>query len=500
MAGRPVGVALALIERAEALAPTAGLRADLQHMRGVIELRCGRPAEGCALLLAGADAIAASDPHKALDMLFDAGEAAAYAGDVVATVEAGQRAGRLRVVSHEAEFLVGLLTGVASLMEGRTAVASAGLAEAVARAGDYDNPRWLAWAGTAAGVTGQDRAEYALYQRANALARRSGAVTTLTSVLEAFGFSGVMAGRYAAVAADAAEGLRLAREAGFVNSACYHLATQALVAAIRGRDDDCRAGAAEAAELAAAHGLGLQNAIAEWARALLDLGSGRFGEALDRLERLAWGGPGTNHPYVVLIATPDLVEAAARANHPEAGQEALAGLERFTDDGAPGWALAVRSRCRGLLSAGVAAERHYDEALRLHAGSGRSFDRARTALVYAEHIRRSRRRIQAREHLRMAIDEFDRLGAHPWAERARGELRATGESARRREVDVVEELTPQELQVARYVAEGATNKEVAAHLFLSPRTVEHHLRKVFRKLGISSRSELMVSSIAGEAP
>ena len=487
-----------LVERAEALAPDVRSRADLQHIRGVIELRCGAPAEGCGLLLAAANDIAAVDPRKALDMLFDAAEAAIYAGDVVATVEAGRRAADLRVVSPEAEFVVGLLTGVASLLQGRSAAASARVAEVVARAARFDNPRWLAWAGTAAGATGQDQAEHALYQRATVLARTSAAVTALTGVLEAFGFSGVLAGRYPTVAADAAEGLGLAREAGFVNSACYHLATSALVAAVRGRDDECRASAAEATELALAHGLGLQNAIAEWARALLDLGAGRFAEASDRLERLAWGGPGTNHPFVVLIATPDLVEAGVRSDRLDAAQDALAGLERFTDDGAPSWALALRSRCRGLLSAGVAAERHFEEALRMHAGGQRTFDRARTELVYGEHIRRSRRRIQAREHLRVAVDELDRLGAEPWAERARSELRATGETARRREADASEELTPQELQVARFVAEGATNKEVAAHLFLSPRTVDYHLHKVFVKLGISSRSELMVSSFADE--
>ena len=486
--------ALALVKRAAELRPGPRLRADLQHIRGVIELRCGTPAEGAALLLAGAGDVAASDPRKALDMLFDAGEAAIYAGDAAATIAAGRLAGQLQLVSHEAGFVVDLLSGVASLMEAQTAAASAQVEEVVARAGHFDNPRWLAWAGTAAGATGQDRAESALYQRANALARRSAAVTALTSVLESFGFSGVMAGRYATVAADAAEGLQLAREAGFVNSVCYHQATLALVAAVRGRDDECHGYAGEVRTTATAHGLGLQNAIAEWARALLDLGAGRFSPAVDRLERLAGGGPGTNHPFVVLIATPDLVEAAVRSQRLDIAQEALAGLERFTGTGAPSWAQAVRSRCRGLLSAGVAAGRHYEEALRLHAGSQRSFDRARTELVYAEHIRRSRRRVEAREHLRIAIDEFDRLGAGPWAERARNELCATGETARRREVAVSDELTPQELQVARYVADGATNKEVAAHLFLSPRTVDYHLRKVFLKLGISSRSELMVSS------
>jgi DNA-binding CsgD family transcriptional regulator len=314
-------------------------------------------------------------------------------------------------------------------------------------------------------------------------------------VLAAFGFSGVLAGRHSAVAADAAEGLQLAREAGLVNSACHHLATLALVAAIRGREDECLLHADEVADVASSHGLGLQNAMAEWARALLDLGAGRFAASVDRLERMTQGGRGTSHPFVVLIAMPDLVEAAARSERPHTARRALEGLERFTGNGAPRWALAVRSRCRGLVASGAEAEGHFEEAIRLHRGSARAFDRARTGLVYGEHIRRMRHRVRAREHLRSAVDDFDRVGAGAWADRARNELRATGESARRRAVPVGDGLTPQELQVARFVAGGASNKEVAGQLFLSPRTVEYHLRKVFQKLGISSRAELMLSPL-----
>jgi DNA-binding NarL/FixJ family response regulator/tetratricopeptide (TPR) repeat protein len=491
--------ALALVERAEALAPTARLRADLQHIRGGVELRCGSPAEGCARLLAGADEVAATDPRKALDMLVDAAEAASHAGDVAATVDAGARARRLAVESDEARFVVGLVGAVAALMEGRSAATSAQVVTAIAGAEAVDEPRWLAWAGIAAGLTGQDGAELALYRRASALARRSAAVTSLTGVLAAFGFSGVLAGRHSAVAADAAEGLRLAREAGLVNVACHHLATLALVAAIRGREDECLAHALEVTDVASSHGLGLQNAMAEWARALLDLGAGRFAASVDRLEHMTHGGGRTTHPFVVLMAAPDLVEAAARSDRPHAAGRAMEELERFTSNGAPRWVLAVRSRCRGLVASGADAEEHFEEAVRLHRGSDRAFDRARTGLVYGEHIRRLRHRVRAREHLRSAIDGFDRVGARAWGDRARNELRATGESARRRACPVSDELTPQEQQVARFVADGASNKEVAGQLFLSPRTVEYHLRKVFMKLGISSRAELMLAPLTEHA-
>ena len=138
-----------------------------------------------------------------------------------------------------------------------------------------------------------------------------------------------------------------------------------------------------------------------------------------------------------------------------------------------------------------AAERHFKEALRLHGESARPFDRARTELAFGEFLRRDGRRKEARLHLRAALDTFERLGAAAWAERARDELRASGETARERDPSTADQLTPQERQIMRFVAEGSTNKQVAAQLFLSPRTVDYHLRNVFLKLGISSRAELI---------
>ena len=153
--------------------------------------------------------------------------------------------------------------------------------------------------------------------------------------------------------------------------------------------------------------------------------------------------------------------------------------------------------CRALAAPPDEAEAHFEAALERIAAA-RPLDRARVHLHYGEHLRRERRRIDARVHLRAALEGFERLGAVPWAERARRELRATGETARKRNISPLAELTPQELQVARLVGEGATNKAVAAQLFVSPKTVEYHLRKVFAKLGIASRSELIRLDLGSE--
>src|SRR5262249_6948318 len=183
-----------------------------------------------------------------------------------------------------------------------------------------------------------------------------------------------------------------------------------------------------------------------------------------------------------------------------AAQAANAVLAGYAQPGAPGWALALGARCRALLSEGVSAENDFVEALRLHGESDRPFDRARTALLFGEFLRRERRRTDAREHLRAAAETFATLRATPWEERALGELRATGETARKRDPSTLAQLTAQEQQIARLVGEGNSNKEVAAQLFLSPRTVEYHLRKVFAKLGIASRTELVRLGIGGAEP
>jgi DNA-binding NarL/FixJ family response regulator len=279
--------------------------------------------------------------------------------------------------------------------------------------------------------------------------------------------------------------------------AILHLAALAWFAAVKG-DDEYNAYATEVRAVAPAADDALAASIVEWGVALADLANGCADESATRLLDLPITRSGSSHPLVALLSAADLVQACVRSGRDEHAQAAHAALERFAQPGAPSWALALAARCRALLSQGAAAEREFAEALRMHARANRPFDAARTELLLGEHLRRTRRPADAREHLRAALEVFETMGAAPWADRARAELRAAGETTHKRDPDTLSQLTPQELQVAQFVSQGLSNKEVAAQLFLSPRTIEYHLRKVFMKLGISSRAELIRDAPEGQ--
>ena len=184
------------------------------------------------------------------------------------------------------------------------------------------------------------------------------------------------------------------------------------------------------------------------------------------------------------------MEAAARSGRPEASAEAVARLQAWADASELPIPAAALARCRGLLASGDEAIGHYEDALAADDQDTRPLERARIQLLLGETLRRSRQRAQSREHLRSALETFERLSARPWADRARSELRATGESSVRRDLGGTEHLTPQELQIAQYAGDGDSNADIAAKLFLSRRTVEYHLAKVYTKLGVSSRRQL----------
>jgi DNA-binding CsgD family transcriptional regulator len=196
------------------------------------------------------------------------------------------------------------------------------------------------------------------------------------------------------------------------------------------------------------------------------------------------------HPTICRSAALDRLEAAQRAGRADLVQQWVEELTAFAAQVGAASPAAIAEHGRALLTHGDVAERHFQDALRLHAAAGRPFGQARTRLAYGEFLRRNRRRIDARSHLRAALEVFTELRAEPWAERARQELRASGETARKRDVTTTGNLTPQERQTVLLVRSGLGNRDIAARLFLSPRTVEYHLSNAYQKLGVRSRGEL----------
>jgi DNA-binding CsgD family transcriptional regulator len=227
-------------------------------------------------------------------------------------------------------------------------------------------------------------------------------------------------------------------------------------------------------------------ALAEYARAVLYNGLGRYEGARVAAQRAC------EHEDLGLSARalPELVEASARSGRLDVAAAALWRLEQGTRGGGTEWALGIHARSRALLSDRDDAERLYQEALARLTGSRVALHLARAQLLYGEWLRRESRRVDAREQLRAAYETFSRIGTDGFAERARRELLATGETVRKRTVETRDELTPQEAQIARLAGDGLTNPEIGSQLFISPRTVEWHLRKVFTKLGVRSRRQL----------
>jgi DNA-binding CsgD family transcriptional regulator len=316
-------------------------------------------------------------------------------------------------------------------------------------------------------------------------ARRSGALAMVDHALtRGFHFQ-LATGAWSKAATAAAEALTLTTSTGQTGLTALPNAQLALIATLRGDAATADRHLAEAARTREEHPIGITDVIVadfmHWALALQE--ARQPASALQHLERIM-------SPPIRRLAGIDRMDAAVRAGRTDlarAWRDEIADFASAT--GAPS-AAALAAHGAALLADTDDADRHFVDALRAHESSPRTPDRARTELAYGEHLRRARRRVDAREHLRTALGLFEDLGATPYAERAAQELRASGETARRRDVTTATELTPQERQVAALVRQGLSNRDAAAQLFLSPRTVDFHLRNVFSKLGVTSRAEL----------
>jgi ATP/maltotriose-dependent transcriptional regulator MalT len=319
--------------------------------------------------------------------------------------------------------------------------------------------------------------------------RSRGLIGELPHALQLLTQAQILSGRHAEAAESGGEAWQIARDTGQAGRLRHLHGILARLAAVRGEDEECLRLAREA-----------QGAVQErngsgWggcALALLDLVRARHHAVAERMAQVLDGPLG--HTVIVTFAIADYVEACARLNEPARASAAFARFDAWSTASGQPWAAAIAHRCRALLAPSGEAETHYATALTLHAQGGRPFERARTQLLYGEWLRRARRRADAGAQLRLALEGFTTLGAAPWAERARTELAAAGTGAVQQSpsaaTPLLDTLTVQELQVVRLAATGATNRQIGAQLFLSPRTVGFHLYKAYPKLGISSRAEL----------
>jgi DNA-binding CsgD family transcriptional regulator len=343
--------------------------------------------------------------------------------------------------------------------------------------------RWLWLACHIARALGDDAAWDELSARQVELARRAGALSLLPVALDEKAHVDLFCGRLAAARLQAAEADAVVEATG------SHLKLRGAIALAvwRGQEAEALALIEARRQDVLSRGEGFWLASTDWGSAVLYNGLGRYEDALAAAERAAEDPHGLGSPMWLLS---DLIEAAVRSGKPERAAGPLERLTEIAEANGTDWALGFLARGRALLGEGDDAERRYDEAIERLGRTRIRVALARAHLVYGEWLRRENRRVDAREHLRVAHEMLVGVGMDAFAERARRELLATGETVRKRTVETLDELTPQEAQIGRMAAGGFTNPEIGAQLFLSPRTVEWHLRKVFGKLGISSRRQL----------
>lgn len=481
-----------LLGRARPLIVTDQRRAVVELVDAQLAMRDHNAIDASERLLAVGRDLIPHDRFLALRALTRSADSASLAGDPVRHGEAVKLAlplvrsddpQRMRLV---AAFLEGCAISFRGDYPGSTP-----LLRKATELAQSDHPSELIWAGIAGLRLADTSFVRSSMSRAVEVGEAEGERATVPSALGFLVFSQFWSGRFPSAAGTALSGLRISRKSGQSIWATHHLASLAMIAAIQGDVETCQLRARAVAAQAGENSLGLSAALAAWALAVLELSRGNAAEAFFRLRSLVQAGPGYGHPTMRLLTAPHFVEAATRMGETEWAAASLAGYRRWAESVASPGALALAARCEGLLTTGDEAADHFEHALSLHRTCGDDdVEHARTQLLFGAFLRRARLPGRAREHLHNALESFELFGARLWVRQTRAELRALGTTDRGPEPPSTSELTAQQQQIARLVAEGATNREVAAHMFISPRTVEHHLRGIFRKLNIRSRVDL----------
>jgi DNA-binding CsgD family transcriptional regulator len=489
VAGDPEAARALLEQAAPRLDRLAG--AQGRRLEGEIRFGTGQLGESSSILLEAAREFTLLDTRLARDTLLEALEAASFArrfaigAGVLDVVRAAREAPP--TAASEATIADLLLDGFAARLKLRHAEAVGLFRRAIAALRVSDDLRWFGLGCFAASELLDDEARRTLARRWVTLARDQGALTSLPLALTFLGETEVRAGRFRSADAIHAEGREISAATGNPGMTGEASPPDLLVLVWRGYETEARSAAEAVRRDQTKRRVGVGLTYVNTVLAVLEISLGNYEAALSCAVSVSAEDPFYHGTHIL----PELVEAATRCGNRQAAAAALDRLsERALASRAP-WALGLLARSRALLAEDALAESLYEAAIDRLERCDAAPDLARAHLVYGEWLRRQRRRKDARSELRTAHQNFESIGADAFAQRARTELLATGEHARKRTVETSDELTPQEGRIARLATDGASNPEIAAQLFISPSTVAYHLRKVFRKLDISSRTQLV---------
>ncbi len=451
---------------------------------------------GYTILDEAAETAAANgEAELSVAILAEAANACFYAGDSTELTRAAAKATALMpsLPDERTEFLALTVNGMALVINGGGHEGTAMMRRAAeifeSTSELVGDVRLLSWAVMCALWVRNAETGSAIVDRAVDTARKQVAIGTLPYLLHHLARHQATSDQWSSATGNYHEAIRLARETHQRTDVAAGLAGLAWLEARQGRPD-CMVHASEARELSNELGTAIYDLWAIAALADFELGFGRTASALGYLLDFEHVSRSLGIEDADLSPAPELIEVYLRlAKRDAAFEVAEQFYQRATFKGQP-WALARAARIRGMLAADDQFEPHFIAALELHSQTPDVFEAARTRLIFGARLRRARQRLRSREELRIAIDLFDGLGATPWVDQATAELGATGEIARRRNATPIDQLTPQELQIALLLSGGSTTREAASALFLSPKTIEYHLRHVYQKLGIHSRPEL----------
>jgi DNA-binding CsgD family transcriptional regulator len=485
-----------MADAARAGADDPMLRADIDRLLGRIEVNVGSAAKAYRTFSSAAQAVAADDPTRAVEIWVAATLTRMFDADTSAAPDAGP------IPEHATQAQPGdlartcclrlLLAATIADTAGAWAPALRSLHAAVDASAEVEDSDVLANLGNAALHLGDDQTHRSCFTRMLAGARDRGAGMLVLYALPRLAFADLLSGDWSRVRSAADEAFTLSADTGQPALGAAPLGWLALLAALQGRADyDTLRTRLD--DTSSQQHLGvLTDAVhdlSRWAAGVRAANDGETFDALHQLSRLRL-------PALSRMATFDRLDAAVRAGDHDQARAWLNELGDYAETTRWPWALAAAEHGRALLADPADAPALFDSALAHHEHSGRPYDRARTHLAYGELLRRTQRRSDARPHLRAALAIFEELAAEPLTSRAEQELRASGETARKRDPSTLTLLTPMELQVAQLVARGMSNKEAAAHCWISPRTVAFHLRNVFSKTGVTSRGELAQLGLA----